>query len=288
MKRILFTAAFGLSFFAITSAFAAEAYVTGNVALRAGPDSSYPRVAMLRAGTPVAVQGCVDGWSWCDVATAYDRGWVAGDFLQQEYQGERVLVPRYGVQIGIPIVSFVFGSYWNDYYSDRSWYRERERWSRVRPHYRPAAVRDGSYGNSHERSYGDSRRVSPRDAGASYVPGNRARDESRRSGVATTRASLQDRSSNTLAPRRPATTNVRSPERQANRARPMQRDAAVSRTPMPRAVTEPRATQPRAVATQRAAQPRANAEHRAARPQASRQKAQAKSAPKQENGKDKD
>ena len=37
-----------------------------NVSLRAGPDSSYPTVVGLRAGTPVSIAGCVDGWSWCD------------------------------------------------------------------------------------------------------------------------------------------------------------------------------------------------------------------------------
>jgi len=36
--------------------------VLGDVNLRAGPDSSYPSVAMLSVGTLVVMEGCVDGW----------------------------------------------------------------------------------------------------------------------------------------------------------------------------------------------------------------------------------
>ncbi|WP_430390922.1 SH3 domain-containing protein [Dyella sp. 20L07] len=45
--------------------------------MRAGPDSSYPDVVMLDTGTEVSIQGCVDGWSWCDVIAGGNRGWVA-------------------------------------------------------------------------------------------------------------------------------------------------------------------------------------------------------------------
>lgn len=144
MKRMLSSAALALSCFAANPAFAAYGYLTSNVDLRAGPDSSYPSVVSLSAGTAVAIEGCVDGWSWCDVAAGDDRGWVDGSFLQEEYQGQRVLVREYGVQIGIPVVTFVFGTYWDNHYRNSSWYGERERWSRVTPHYRPAATGSGS------------------------------------------------------------------------------------------------------------------------------------------------
>lgn len=140
MKRTLCFAALGLSLFAIAPAFGADGYVTGDVNLRAGPDTSYPSVVMLPAGAEVAIEGCVDGWSWCDVAVGNNRGWVAGNFLQEEYQGQRVLVPEYGVRIGIPVVSFAFGTYWDDNYRNRSWYGNREHWSRVTPRYHAAAV----------------------------------------------------------------------------------------------------------------------------------------------------
>lgn len=134
MKRIL-SSAIGLSLFASAAAFASAGYVTRSVSLRAGPDASYPAVARLRAGSSVDIEGCIDGWSWCDVGDGQDRGWMAGRYLQQEYEGRRVLVPTYGVQIGIPIVSFTFGSYWQDHYQSRSWYGQRDHWSHVQPHY---------------------------------------------------------------------------------------------------------------------------------------------------------
>lgn len=133
MKRpILFAiaslAAASVSLLLPTLAHAADAYVTGNVNLRAGPDPSYPLIDQIPAGTEVDVQGCTDGWEWCDVIVYGDRGWVAGNFIEYEYQDGPVLLPAYGAQIGIPIVSFVIVDYWDHYYRNRPFYRERDRW----------------------------------------------------------------------------------------------------------------------------------------------------------------
>lgn len=154
MKRILFTTALSLSLLTTASAFASNGYVRGNVGMYAGPDEGYPSVFMLSAGTAVVIEGCVDGWSWCDVDAGYNRGWVPGSYLQEEYGGQLVLVPAYGVQIGIPIVAFVFGTYWDNYYRNRAWYGERTRWSNFRPQYRSASAPGGSYGNVGHSSYG--------------------------------------------------------------------------------------------------------------------------------------
>jgi uncharacterized protein YraI len=217
MKRILSVTVLGLSIIAISPVFAADGYVTGDVNLRAGPDTSYPRVAMLRAGEPVAIEGCVDGWSWCDVATVEDRGWVAGNFLQEEYQGQRVLIPDYGLQIGIPVVSFAFGSYWDQNYRGRSWYGNREQWSRVQPKFQRTTV----------------------------APASRTPDESRRSGVAATSAAHQAVPAHKSAPQHPMATDFRSQEKISGHERPIQHNAAESRATI----------QPNAVATQKAAEP---------------------------------
>ncbi|MHB8448496.1 MAG: SH3 domain-containing protein, partial [Rudaea sp.] len=173
MKRLLSSTALSLSILAITSAFAADGYVTGDVNLRAGPDTSYPRVSMLAAGTPVAIEGCVNGWSWCDVATGDNRGWIAGNFLQEEYQGQRVFVPEYGVQIGIPIVAFAFGAYWGEHYRNRSWYGERNHWSHIRPQYRSVMMHGDQGGQEHGNYYGNSRGANANDARAVSAYGNR-------------------------------------------------------------------------------------------------------------------
>lgn len=119
------------------AAMAGDGYVTGDVDLRAGPDPGYPTVATLHSGTPVSIQGCVKNWSWCDVATTNGRGWIAGDFLEEDYEGHRVVVPAFGVQVGIPIITFSFNSYWNEHYRSSPWFHDRARWAKVRPRYAP-------------------------------------------------------------------------------------------------------------------------------------------------------
>ena len=182
---------------------------------------------MLYAGTPVAIEGCVDGWSWCDVASGDSRGWVPANYLQQEYQGQRVLVPEYGVRIGIPVITFVFGSYWDSYYSHRSWYGNRERWSQVRPQYETLIVNRDSYRNSHDVSYGTSR-------GDSHtLRTRRTLHESSQSGVVATQPSYQGRPANTATTQHSGTAEVRSSEnmqaRQACGRRAVETRAVVQR-----------------------------------------------------------
>jgi uncharacterized protein YraI len=127
MKRIAWLAT--LPLLALPAlALAADGYTTGNVNLRAGPDISYPLIETIPAGAPLGVQGCTSGWEWCDVIFQGNRGWVAGNFIQYDYNNQYVLVPQYGAQIGIPIVSFAISTYWDTYYRNRPFYRERASW----------------------------------------------------------------------------------------------------------------------------------------------------------------
>jgi uncharacterized protein YraI len=138
MKRILWSMATTLLLAMPFAASAADGYTTGNVNLRAGPDVGYPAVDMLPVGTPIDVQGCTPGWEWCDVVGNGNRGWIAGNYIQYMYNNQPVLVPAYGSQIGIPIVTFSIGAYWGRYYSGRPFYRDRARWySRPMPHRPP-------------------------------------------------------------------------------------------------------------------------------------------------------
>jgi len=127
MKRILCSIA-GLLLFAPMLAQAAEGFVIADISLQAGPDPEYPSIVELSAGTPVSIQGCIDGWSWCDVEVGGDRGWVPGTFLEEDYGGQRVVVIDYGPRIGIPVVSFSIGLYWDRYYHSRPFYAQREQW----------------------------------------------------------------------------------------------------------------------------------------------------------------
>lgn len=128
MRHLACTMLFSLALAGPTAALGADGVVISTVDLYAGPDMDYPAVAELPAGTPVDVQGCLEGWTWCDVIAAGTRGWVAGTFVQYTYQSQPVIVADYGARIGIPIVAFSIGVYWDNYYRNRPFYRNRDYW----------------------------------------------------------------------------------------------------------------------------------------------------------------
>src|ERR1700756_2636520 len=121
MKRLIYGLA-ALTLCAPLLANAAEGFVVADISLQAGPDTEYPSITELAAGTPVSIQGCVDGWTWCDVVASGEYGWVPGTFLAEDYGGQRVIVLDYGARIGIPVVSFSLGAYWDRHYHNRPFY----------------------------------------------------------------------------------------------------------------------------------------------------------------------
>lgn len=140
------------------AASAQQAFARGAVNLRAGPSANYPLVAQLGPGQPVEVMGCTNGYGWCDVVLPDGlRGWVYAQSLDYAYEDRRVPLATYGALIGVPIVSFVIGSYWSDYYRDRPWYGDRRWWRGgppppaagwhppppARPEWRPQPFRPG-------------------------------------------------------------------------------------------------------------------------------------------------
>ena len=158
----------------------------------------------MSAGSAVAIEGCIDGWSWCDVEAGDNRGWVPGGYLQEQYGGQLVLVPDYGVQIGIPIVAFVFGTYWDNYYRNRPWYGQRERWSHFAPQYRSMSSRGGSYGRDPGRSaYG-------RSPGTTYAGHAQVTGRPARTSAASARIAHSVRASAAPAPQHAHTSTAHS------------------------------------------------------------------------------
>jgi uncharacterized protein YraI len=145
MKKTIVSAVASLIFCAPLLARSAEGWVVADISLQAGPDTEYPSLDELAAGTPVTIAGCIEGWTWCDViAVDGERGWVPGSFLEEEYNNAPVIVLDYGPRIGIPVVSFSLGVYWDHYYRHRPFYSQRHEWTArtIRPHAppRPAAI----------------------------------------------------------------------------------------------------------------------------------------------------
>lgn len=112
-------------------------YTNTNANLRAGPDSGYPRVTTIPYGAQVVVYGCVQDWAWCDTDWNGQRGWVAGAYIDTDYQNSRVHVVDYGARIGWPILTFGLSAYWYDHYRRYNWYHDHDRWEHYRPPPRP-------------------------------------------------------------------------------------------------------------------------------------------------------
>ncbi|MBY5396334.1 SH3 domain-containing protein [Rhizobium leguminosarum] len=144
-------AAVGLLMLLPAIAQAAEGYSTANVNMRAGPSTRYPAVAVIPAGSSVEIRGCLSDVNWCDVEFYGGRGWVSGQYVQALYQQRRVYVgPQYYRPLGIPMIRFSVDNYWDRYYRNRDFYRDRDRWSRGPDYYyrdRDNRDRDGDRDN---------------------------------------------------------------------------------------------------------------------------------------------
>lgn len=118
------------------------AYTSKDVNLRAGPSRDYPVVAILPAGISISVEGCLSDYRWCDVVAGPDRGWLYAMNIVYPYQGANVPVLTYGALLGISIIVFSIGPYWDDHYRARPWYPQRQLWiDRPRPMLPPVRPR---------------------------------------------------------------------------------------------------------------------------------------------------
>ena len=139
------------------------AVTTQDVNMRAGPDVSYPRVAVLGGGVQVDVMGCVEGYQWCDVTVGPNRGWVAAGYLAYGAYGYRnapTVIAQGGPMLGIPLVSFSIAPYWDSYYRGRPWWNNRGYWydreRTWRPPYYANQGPDRHYGRGNDwRGYED-------------------------------------------------------------------------------------------------------------------------------------
>lgn len=139
-------------------AYAQWAYTAKDVHLRAGPAVDYPVVAILPAGVQIIVEGCLSDYRWCDVVAGPNRGWVYAGNIVYSYEGANVPVLTYGAVIGLGIVVFSVGNYWDSYYRGSPWYPQRQLWiHRPRPGFGP----DGCHPPPHAPGIGPGNRPRP-------------------------------------------------------------------------------------------------------------------------------
>lgn len=127
-------AAFGIA----AGAAAQVAYTTQAANMRAGPDREFPLVAWIAPNTPVQVFGCVDGWRWCDVQWGPNRGWIYAGFLAYTWNSQPTIILQGGPVLGLPLVTWSIGPYWDSYYRNRPWWGNRTYWYNRPPPIHPA------------------------------------------------------------------------------------------------------------------------------------------------------
>ncbi len=106
--------------FSTAASAAAPAVATANVNLRAGPSTNFPVVKVVPVGARLVTFGCVDGYTWCDVAVAGNRGWLAARYIRLAGPGV-VVAPAAAVSAGVPVVAFNH-AYWQTHYAARPWF----------------------------------------------------------------------------------------------------------------------------------------------------------------------
>ncbi|MFO1395548.1 MAG: SH3 domain-containing protein [Burkholderiales bacterium] len=134
-RGVVAVAAFGIA----SGAAAQVAFTTQATNMRAGPDREFPLVAWIAPNTPVQVFGCVNGWRWCDVQWGPNRGWVYAGFLSYTWNNQPTIILQGGPVLGLPLVTWSIGPYWDSYYRNRPWWGNRAYWYNRPPPHRPPA-----------------------------------------------------------------------------------------------------------------------------------------------------
>ncbi|MDA3877258.1 MAG: SH3 domain-containing protein [Halothiobacillus sp.] len=128
----------GIASLALFSAFtssaqAQEAFTAKYVNLRAGPARGYPLVAVLPPRLHIRVYGCLNNYTWCDVQAGPNRGWLYAGNINYPYRNTYEPILGYGSVLGIGVIGFFVGDYWNAHYRHRAWYPDRDRWIHRHP-----------------------------------------------------------------------------------------------------------------------------------------------------------
>jgi len=103
-------------------------FVPGSVDLRAGPDETFPVVATIPPNAHMDLEGCLSGYTWCDVSWNDERGWVSGRNIEAINQNKTVDLTDLAPEVKVPVVTYNTASYWDTYYKTTPFYVKREKY----------------------------------------------------------------------------------------------------------------------------------------------------------------
>lgn len=92
-------------------------------------DCQHASRLLVGSGTAMTIYGCLQGYKWCDVVVERSWGWVYSGNIVYPYLGQNVPVMSYGSTLGLGIVTFSIGNYWDNYYTDYPSYPQRQNWA---------------------------------------------------------------------------------------------------------------------------------------------------------------
>jgi uncharacterized protein YraI len=121
-----------------------KGFANASTYIHAGPGQDFPVVAHIPPGADMTIAGCTNGFIWCDVAWNGNRGWIAGRFLDSEFNSQHVNVAEFGHAINLPTVVFDQRNYWRRNYRTYPFYASPTYWTMM-PAQTPAEVRSERY-----------------------------------------------------------------------------------------------------------------------------------------------
>jgi uncharacterized protein YraI len=71
-----------------------------------GPGADYPSVGIATRGSAAALDGCLEGDSWCRIDVNGLRGWVYAKELTVDYDGAPVIIQERRADLGVPVVTY--------------------------------------------------------------------------------------------------------------------------------------------------------------------------------------
>ena len=124
-----------LSLFAAGAAMAdpGPGHVRTSLNMRAGPGTAFPVVMVLSRDVQVAIIGCLDDRTWCDIEYDGARGWVSGAYISVLIDGGYRPVRDSGARVVISVLGWDIDDYWDNHYRRANFYSERERYRHEGP-----------------------------------------------------------------------------------------------------------------------------------------------------------